>query len=132
MTKVAIGFKTEWKTIYTIVMVTAGIAILAGAVMFFIFVIQGAIGGGVAGGVGALGVMMITAAIAAGNLPEELVLIDDMTVYINKKSIALVDIQTVSASGRVLIIIPKQGKKISQNLVKNSEECAQKIMSRVS
>ena len=128
MAQETIGTKAKINIAVVALMVLAGLALIAGAVLLFLFVIGGAIGGGIAGGTIAVGAMLITVGIRSVTLPQELVLIDGETLYLNKRTISLSEIQSVTAKGKTLVVTSTQGKKINQVMVKNSQDCANRIM----
>lgn len=127
MDKKAIGFKIEWNMSKVILSVLGGIIIAASGIFCFIFVIGGAIGGGIAGCLIACGGMLCTMGVGAHSLPNELVYVDDKSVYLNKIIIELEQIKNASFKGGTLIITPKQGRMIRQGFLKNSQECAKHI-----
>ena len=131
MEKVAIGYRINLNVFVTVLMFMAGVAIIVGALLIFTLIIGGAIGGGIAGAMGAVGAMLCMTAVGAGTLPSELVHIDDTNLYLHKVTIALKDIGGVKADALTLIVIPKQGRRIRQGFLRNSAVCAKAISEKL-
>ena len=131
MDKKVIGYKIEVNIALAILMVIGGIALAAGGVLFFLFVMAGAVGGAVAGGTIACGVMLVTMGIASKTLPNELVHIDDTVLYLHSKAVDLKQIQKVSFNGKALTVYLANNKKIQQGFIKNCAECASSIQEQL-
>lgn len=127
MDKKLIGVKVDWNMGTVVSIFLAGVALIIGGFSFFIFVIGGAIGGAVAGGTIAMGVMLCIMSVGSRNLPNELVYINEESVYLNKETIALDQIKSVKSAGISIVITPLQGRAIRQGFLKNSTECAMQI-----
>ena len=95
MKKETIGYKVELNLVLVVLMFLAGIALIAGAVFLFLFVMGGAIGGGIAGAAVFSGATLITIGIASKKLPKGLVQIDEQNLYLNKRVINLDQIQNL-------------------------------------
>jgi len=127
MDKKAIGFKVELNIAVFLLTILGGLALVAGGILFFLFVMQGAIGGGITGALVAVGGMLIYMAIYIKFAPLELVHIDAEFVYFRKTSIKIENINSVSSKGMTITITPKNGKRIQQSFVKNSIQCTEHI-----
>jgi len=128
MERKAIGFKTKWNPALMVPLFLLGIALVIGGVLFFVFVLRGAIGGGIAGGLIGGGVMLAFQTVAAIFLPQELVHIDSHTVYLYKTSVNIGQIQNIETKGKsVIVITPANGKPVRRGCIKNREECARII-----
>lgn len=128
MERQAIGYKLEWGVALVMLAIISGIALIAGGVLFWLFVLGGAIGGAIAGGIIGAGAALISMAVYVKRAPAVLVHMDAQAVYLHKKSVTIYGILNVQAKGNSIVITPKSGKKLQQGFLRNSVECARHIM----
>jgi len=127
MEKQVIGNKIQIHLAIAILMIAVGLAMIVGLIYMFLFILGGAIGGGIAGAGGVTAGMIITLAIMSQTLPNDLILIDDTYLYLNRQQIRLDEIEKVSVSRTTLVIKPVNAKRINQMLVKHVSNVANKI-----
>ena len=127
MGKRVIGKKFKANILMVLAMFLMGVALVGGAIAIYLYVIGGAIGGGIAGGMGALGVMLCMMAFGPRSMPNDLVLIDDTHLYLHKRAIALDQIVGVKGDRFTIIVMLKEDKPVKQSYLKNGKECREHI-----
>jgi len=132
MEKKAIGFKKKISTPLVIAMIVGGLALFAGSSYYFVYMIQGAFDGGIAGGTVALSVILVKMGVVYSLLPSVLIQIDEASVYLHKKSIRISEIKNIENKGDELRITTVNGKRILQGFLKNCEECSKQIRDAIS
>jgi hypothetical protein len=133
MEQKAIGFKLNWKPVFIMMLVVAGLGAIVGGICFYVFVMQGAMGGAVAGAAVFCGGALIAMGGTIRFLPKDLVFIDEENVYFHKKApVKIADISEVIAQGNGLTLRLKQSNKpVQQGFLRNSAECAQIIKEKM-
>jgi hypothetical protein len=126
-----IGFKKELPMILIVLCIIGGIALIVVGILSFVFLLQGAIGGGITGGLVGLGAYIMGLPIILKKLPHELIKMSNTTVYLQKKQVDFNAIQEVKARGMSLIIIPIHGRRITQSFVADAAACADTINQKI-
>jgi|GEM_PF-6438681 len=112
----------------TLAFIVGGLILIAGGILFFIYVMQGALGGAVTGACIGAGVMMGVTGVQIALLPAAIIHIDETTLYLPKTSFNFSQLQSVELKGKTIVITPAIGRKIAQGFLKNSSECHQAII----
>jgi len=131
--KRVIAYKQGLNPALGILMILGGVIIIIGLVLMFIFLIGGAIGGAIAGGVGFLAIGMIGYPIKVARLPNEMISIDDKNLYGHDGlPLAFSHIQSIELkSNTILVFNTASNKPAAIKYIKDKEQVVQTIMSEL-
>ncbi|MCL2847605.1 MAG: hypothetical protein FWE13_02485 [Firmicutes bacterium] len=122
MHRQVIGTKAKTSIPKVALIALGGLALIVGGISSWIFLLRGAIGGGITGGLVAMGGALMAGAFMPIFLPRDLVALDDTNLYLAKRAIPLHSITDIRANKNALTInATTSNKPIVQNFVNEAD-----------